>query len=193
MCKHYKTIKQEHTKIVLCCFVWKGNQSFVLSYHIPLCCVPLTSTLFCSWTAVHVYFASLCLTQQNFSAWTDSACRVCGSCSICVDMRGSYVDRISTNIANCILSTVQPQPISLHGSLILCVPTSQIQEEQTSESEGWQNVSGALGSCCYCCTVVVSPNSPTETGWVTSHETGAPSIVAALKKPATTCDSRELT
>lgn len=136
MCKHYKTIKQEHTKIVLCCFVWKGNQSFVLSYHIPLCCVPLTSTLFCSWTAVHVYFASLCLTQQNFSAWTDSACRVCGSCSICVDMRGSYVDRISTNIANCILSTVQPQPISLHGSLILCVPLRFRKSKPVSRRDG---------------------------------------------------------
>lgn len=90
-------------------------------------------------------------------------------------------------------TTVQPQSMSLHGSLVLCVPTSQIQEEKTSESEGWQNVSGALGSCCYCRTVVVSPNSPTETGWVTSHEKGALSIVAALKKPATTCDSRELT
>lgn len=68
---------------------------------------------------------------------------------------------MTLDIANCNLATVQPQPISLHGSLILCV--SQIQEEKTSELEGWQNVSGALGSCCYCCTVVVSPNSPTET------------------------------
>lgn len=73
------------------------------------------------------------------------------------------------DIANCNLTTVQPQPISPHWCLILSLPTSQIQEEKTSESERWQNVSGALGSCCYCCTVVVSPNSPTETGWVTSQ------------------------
>lgn len=71
---------------------------------------------------------------------------------------------MTLDIAHCNVATVQPQSISLHSSLVLCVPTSQIQEEKTSESEGWQNVSGALGSCCYCCTVVVSPNSPTETG-----------------------------
>lgn len=44
---------------------------------------------------------------------------------------------MTLDIANCNLAIVQPQPISLEGSLILCVPTSQIQEEKTSESEGW--------------------------------------------------------
>lgn len=81
-----------------------------------------------------------------------------------IEFAGAVLD-----IANCNLATVQPQPISPHCCLILSLPTSQIQEEKTSESERWQNVSGALGSCCYCCTVVVSPNSPTETGWVTSQ------------------------
>lgn len=108
--------KQEHTKYFSFALFEKASKvSFCLI--ISHCVVYSTTTLFGFWTAVYVYFAVLCLTQHNFSAWTDSATdsqnlwltdsyvpchvsclygRAYVSCCICVDMRGPMLTELTS-------------------------------------------------------------------------------------------------